>query len=134
MHREHKPPPNLLGNCLMDILWVQNEILLLKRVPHFIRSNTPCVHRKKAMGKDQAGAEREGVEGCGCLQAPPSSHACPGPEQPLGNTSHSNTPGFKETTYCRSAQKWDRSVSGSFSVLWHCAAQRIRAQPAAISE
>lgn len=55
----------------MEIFWVQDEVHLLKRVPHFIRSNTPRVHHEKAMGKDQAGAEKEGVEGCGCLQAPP---------------------------------------------------------------
>lgn len=66
-----RTPQNLLENCLMEILWVQNEVLLLKRVPHFTRRNTPPVHREKAMGKDQAGAEWEGVEGCECLQASP---------------------------------------------------------------
>ena len=50
MHGECKSPQNLLGNRLMEILQVQNEVLLLKGVPgFFFRSDAPRVHHEKAM-------------------------------------------------------------------------------------
>lgn len=68
---------------------------------------------KKPWGKYQAEAEPEGVEGCQCPQG--CSGTIPHVPTASQNTSHSNTPGFKETSYCKNTLKCGRSVWGSFS-------------------
>lgn len=52
----------------------------------------------------------------GAAAAAPVGAAVTGPRaRSPGNTPRSSIPAFKETACCRTAQKWNRSVEGSFS-------------------
>lgn len=101
----------------------ENVALLLKRVPHLIRRNTPHVHHENATGKDQTGAEWEGVEGCGCLQAPPD-HPTPaqGQSSLLGTHLTATAPASKQVQIAealRSGTEVFREASACSGIVQH---------------